>query len=303
MQYNLNEKLRLKAAVGTGFKTPNFQQLYLVFTNLQTGYTVLGSEEFGRELKLLQDAGQIMSVLPIAKNIGSLRPERSVSYSAGFNYNLFTSLKLDVNVFYNDMKDFINNELVAVKTNNQQVFSYINIARAYTTGTEIGLSWSATRSLNLSAGYQLLYAIDKGVVDSIKNGTGLYGSIYDTDINDVRPATRKDYVGLNNRSRHMANLKISYAHEKSGITGTFRVNYRSKYGFMEDNKANNFLDPYDTYVRSFFLLNAAVQKTFYNKHLQLQLTADNLMNYRDQLMPAQQGRAIVAGISWRFFKD
>ncbi|SDL00895.1 outer membrane receptor for ferrienterochelin and colicins [Pedobacter sp. ok626] len=303
LQYNLNEKLRLKAAVGTGFKTPNFQQLYLVFTNLQTGYTVLGSEEFGRELKLLQDAGQIMSVLPIAKNIGSLRPERSVSYSAGFNYNLFTSLKLDVNVFYNDMKDFINSELVAVKTNNQQIFSYINIARAYTTGTEIGLSWSATKSLNLSAGYQLLYAIDKGVVDSIKNGTGLYGSIYDTDINDVRPATRKDYVGLNNRSRHMANLKISYAHEKSGITGTFRVNYRSKYGFMEDNKANNFLDPYDTYVRSFFLLNAAVQKTFYNKHLQLQLTADNLMNYRDQLMPAQQGRAIVAGISWRFFKD
>jgi outer membrane receptor for ferrienterochelin and colicins len=119
----------------------------------------------------------------------------------------------------------------------------------------------------------------------------------------MRPSTRKDYFGLNNRSRHMANVKISYAHESSGITGTFRVNYRSKYGFSEDNKANNFLDPYDTYVRSFFLLNASVQKSFYNKRLQFQLTADNLMNYRDQLMPAQQGRTILAGLSWRFFKQ
>lgn len=303
LQYRLFENFNLKAAIGTGFKTPNFQQLYLVFTNLQTGYTVLGSEEFWREIKLLQDAGQIMSVFPTAQNIGKLKPERSVSYSGGFNYSPATNLKFDVNVFYNDMKDFINSEQVAVKTNGQQIFSYMNIAEAYTTGAEIGLGWSATKSLTLSAGYQLLYAVDKGVVDSIKNGTGLYASVYDTDLNKVRPTTRKDYFGLNNRSRHMANVKISYVHERTGITGTFRINYRSKYGFSEDGQANKFLDPYDTYVRSFFLLNAAIQKTFYNKHLQFQLTADNLMNYRDQLMPAQQGRAIIAGVSWRFFKD
>lgn len=302
-QYHLYENLTLKAAIGTGFKTPNFQQLYLVFTNLQTGYTVLGSEEFWREIQQLTDAGQIMSVFPAAQRIRSLKPERSVSYSGGFSYSPFTALKLDVNLFYNDMRDFINSEQVAVKTNGQQIFSYMNIAHAYTTGAEIGLSWSATKSLSFSAGYQLLYAVDKGVVDSINNSTGLYAMVYDTGKNEMRPSTRKDYVGLNNRSRHMANVKLSYTHEKTGLTGTFRINYRSKYGFMEDNRANNFLDPYDTYVRSFFLLNAAIQKTFYNKHLQLQLTADNLVNYRDQLMPAQQGRAILAGISWRFFKN
>lgn len=302
-QYHLYENLTFKAAIGTGFKTPNFQQLYLVFTNLQTGYTVLGSEEFWREIQQLSDAGQIMSVFPVAQQIGSLKPERSVSYSGGFNYNPFTALKLDLNIFYNDMRDFINSEQVAVKTNGQQIFSYRNIARAYTTGAEIGLSWSATKSISLSAGYQLLYAVDKGVVDSISAGTGLYAMVYDTDRNEMRLSTRRDYVGLNSRSRHMANVKLAYTHEKTGFTGTFRINYRSKYGFMEDNRANNFLDPYDTYVRSFFLLNAALQKTFYNKHLQLQLSADNLMNYRDQLMPAQQGRAIVAGLSWRFFKN
>lgn len=302
-RYTPIKDLTLKAAVGTGFKTPNFQQLYLVFTNVQTGYTVLGSEEFAREIKILQDAGQIGSIWPIASRIGNLKPERSVSYSTGFTLTAIKSLKLDVNVFYNDIKNFINSEQVATKTSGQQIFSYVNIAKAYFTGTEINLNWAATRSLNINAGYQLLYAIDRGVIDSIKTGQGLYGQIYDTDINQLRRSTRSDYFGMSNRSRHMANIKFTYEHIKSGTTGSFRVNYRSKYGFMEDNRANNFIDKYDTFVRGFFLFNAAVQKTLYNKHLSLQLTADNLLNYRDQLMPAQQGRAIIGGVIWKFFKD
>ena len=302
-EFNLSTKLSLRGAVGTGFKTPNFQQLYMVFTNIQTGYTVLGAEEFWYELQLLQNAGQIMSIFPMAQRVGDLKPERSVSYSGGFALKPLAGLKLDVNVFYNDMKDFINSEPVAFKTNGQQVWSYMNIASAYTAGSEIGLSWSASRALTISAGYQLLYAVDKGVVDSIKNGTGLYALVYDIRTNEQRKSTRKDYFGMSNRSRHMANVKISYSHERSGYSGSFRVNYRSKYGFMEDNRANLFLDNYDRFVSSFFLLNLSVQKTFYNKHLQLQVTADNLMDYRDQLMPGQQGRAILAGVSWRFFKD
>lgn len=302
LSYQPIEKLRLRAAVGTGFKTPNFQQLYMVFTNVQTGYTVFGSEEFWRELTALQDAGKIISVYPIASRIGQLRPERSVSYSGGFAFNPVNAVKLDVNVFYNDMRNFINAEAVAQKTNTQQIFSYVNVAKAYTAGTEIGLSWKANEVLNFSAGYQLLYAVDKGIVDSIKNGTGLYAGIYD-GVNPPRRSTRADYFGMSNRSRHMANVKVTYEHVKTGLSGSFRVNYRSKYGFTERNQANLFIDQYDTFVPAYFLFNVAIQKSFYHKRLQLQLTADNLMDYRNQLMPGQQGRAILAGISWRFFKD
>lgn len=303
IRYDASENLAFKAAVGTGFKTPNFQQLYMIFTNIQTGYSVFGAEEFWREIKTLQDAGQIMSIFPTAQRVGGLRPERSVSYSGGFNYQPFSTIYIDVNVFYNDMKNFINYEQVAIKTSGQQVYSYMNIAKAYTTGAEIGLNWKTSRSVTLSAGYQLLYAVDKGVLDSIKNGTGLYENVYDLDKNEQRRSTSRDYLGMNNRSRHMANIKLSYVHEKTGLTGSFRANYRSRYGFMEDNRANNFLDTWDKFVSGYFLFNIAVQRTLYNRHLQLQLTADNLMNYRDQLMPAQQGRAILGGISWRFFKD
>lgn len=303
LRYTPVKALTFKAAIGTGFKTPNFQQLYLVFTNIQTGYTVLGAEEFSREIQILKDAGQIESIWPVASRVGQLKPERSVSYSTGFTLTPSRSLKFDVNVFYNDVKNFINSEQVATKTSGQQIFSYLNIAKAYLAGTEIGLNWSATPSLNINAGYQLLYAVDRGVVDSIKADQGLYGQVYDTELNQMRRSTRSDYFGLSNRSRHMANIKFTYEHEKSGFTGSFRINYRSKYGFMEANRANNFIDRYDTFVRSFFLFNAAVQKTFYHKHLSLQLTADNLLDYRDQLMPAQQGRAIIGGITWKFFKD
>ncbi len=303
LRYDLSSNFNLRAAVASGFKTPNFQQLYMIFTNVQTGYSVFGAEEFWQEIKNLQDAGQIMSVFPSAQKVATLKPERSVSYSAGFAYKPVAQVNLDVNIFYNDLKDFINSEQVAIKTNGQQIYSYMNIAKAYTTGAEIGLSYKISQSLNFSAGYQLLYAFDKGVIDSIKNGTGLYENVYDLELNKQRRSTTRDYVGLNNRSRHMANVKISYAHEPSGFTGSFRVNYRSKYGFMEANRSNNFLDRWDTYVRSFFLLNVSVQKSLINRHLQLQFTVDNIMDYRDQLIPGQAGRAILAGISWRFFKD
>ncbi len=302
LRYTPFKNITFKAAIGTGFKTPNFQQLYMVFTNIQTGYTVLGSEEFAREIKILQEAGQIQNIWPIANRIGFLQPERSVSYSAGFTLTAIKSLKLDLNVFYNDIRNFINSEQVATKTSGQQVFSYINIAKAYLTGAEIGLNWAATPSLNINAGYQLLYAIDRGVIDSIKTGQGLYGQVYDTSLNTMRKSERSDYFGMANRSRHMANIKFSYNH-KAGFTGSFRINYRSKYGFQEANRANNFLDNYDTFVSSYFLLNVSVQKTLYNKHLSVQLTADNVFDYRDQLMPAQQGRAILGGLTYKFFKD
>ncbi|WP_285008426.1 TonB-dependent receptor [Pedobacter faecalis] len=303
LRFAAGHNMNVKAAIGTGFKTPNFQQLYMVFTNIQTGYSVFGAEEFWREMGRLQEGGQIMSVFPMAQRVGQLKPERSVSYSGGFEYKPLASLGLYINLFYNDMRNFINYEQVALKTSGQQIYSYMNIAKAYTAGAELGGNWRASRSLSLSAGYQLLYAVDRGVVDSIRNGTGLYGQTYDVLSNRMRASRRSDYVGMNNRSRHMANLKATYIYDRLGLTGAVRLSYRSRYGFMEDNRANNFLDRWDRFVAGYFLFNVSVQKTFYGKHLQLQLTADNIMDYRDQLMPAQQGRAVLAGLSWRFFKD
>jgi outer membrane receptor for ferrienterochelin and colicins len=294
--------LTLKAAIATGFKTPDFRQLYLVFTNFAGGgYTVLGTEQFATELKRLQDAGEISAVFPNAQKVGSLKPERSVSYSAGFTLTPMPTFKIDVNGFYNNVHNFINTDQVASKKGGQQVFTYFNIDKAFLTGLDVGLSWIAAKGLTIAAGYQLLYAKDRGVIDSIKAGTGNYAKVYDPNLGADRRSKVSDYFGLTNRSRHMANIRFSYEYEPKGITASFRVNYRSKYGFMESNRSNGFLDPYDTYVAGFFLLNASVQKTLLNKHMAVQLTADNILNYRDMLMPGQSGRMILVGLNYRFF--
>jgi outer membrane receptor for ferrienterochelin and colicins len=304
IKYQPVQPLTLKAAIATGFKTPDFRQLYLNFTNLAGGgYTVLGTDIFTTELKKLQDAGQIASVFPNASKVTALQPERSVSYSGGFTWAITPGLKADVNAFYNDVRNFINTDQVASKTSGAQVFSYFNIAHAYLTGADMGLSWNPAAGWNISAGYQLLYAKDRSVIDSIKNGTGQYAKVYDAKTGEIRRSKVSDYFGLDNRSRNMANIRISYANDPSGITATFRVNYRGKYGFQESNIPNGFLDPYDVYVSAFFLLNASVQKTLMDKHFSVQLTADNIMNYRDQLMPAQSGRTIMLGLNYRFFKN
>jgi outer membrane receptor for ferrienterochelin and colicins len=304
VKYQPAKALTLKAAIATGFKTPDFRQLYLNFTNLAGGgYTVLGTDVFAAELQKLKDAGQIATVFANAAKVSTLKPERSVAYSAGFTLQITPAIKADVNGFYNDVRNFINTDQVATKNGGQQIFSYFNIDRAFLTGADVGLSFRVTKGFNISAGYQLLYAKDRGVIDSIKAGTGNYAQVYDTDTRQVRRSKVSDYFGLTNRSRHMANVKFTYEYEPKGITGTFRVNYRGKYGFQEANLSNQFLDPYDTYVSSFFLLNASVQKKLMNNHFSVQLTADNIMNYRDQLMPGQSGRTVMLGLNYRFFKQ
>ncbi len=70
------------------------------------------------------------------------------------------------------------------------------------------------------------------VIDSIKNGTGNYAKVYDANTGQIRRSKVSDYFGLDNRSRNMANIRISYANDPSGITATFIVNSRGKYGFQ-----------------------------------------------------------------------
>lgn len=303
IKHTPHQLITLKASVGTGFKTPSFKELYQVFTNLQAGgYTVLGSEEFHTEIAKMQESGQISSVFPIASRIGTLKPERSVSYSAGFSLIPLKPLKIEVNGFFNDIRNFINSEQVGIKKSGQYIFSYLNVEKARLCGIETGVNWTVSKSFSVAAGYQLLYAKDRGIIDSIKNGTGKYAQVFDTDLLQARRSAVSDYFGMANRSRHSANIKFIYDYEPLGITATFRVNYRGKYGFMEANRENKFLDHYDTFVNGFFLLNASLQKTLVQNKLKAQFIADNMMDYKDMMIPGQPGRAVMLGLSWNFIQ-
>ena len=302
ISYSITDKIILKAAIGTGYKTPDFKKRYQVFTNPQAGYTVLGVEQVAATLAEMQAAGLISEVRPVAKNINAaLKPETSVSYNAGISVQSHTAVKIDVNVFYNNLHNFINTVQVATRTNYQPVYSYINLDRSYTAGVEAGVSVSPLTGLDISAGYQLLYAKDRGVMDSIRGGGYPYNKVRNSNTGETVASKVSDYIGLENRSRHMANVRVFYEYTAWGINATFRVTYRSKAGYDDANN-NRFLDRYDTFIAGYAMLYASLEKKCCKGHLSVQLTADNLMNYTDMLMPGQPGRILMAGLKWRIFK-
>ncbi|MFY0252480.1 TonB-dependent receptor plug domain-containing protein [Chitinophaga sp. 30R24] len=303
IRYSPIAAITLKASLGTGFKTPDFKERYQIFTNPQQGYTVLGATVLPLALKEMQASGQISEIRPVADRIAAnLKAETSVSYNIGITVKLPAAIKLDVNGFYHDVHHLINTVQVATKTNFQQVFSYMNLNRVYMTGLETCIAWRPFNGLDISVGYQLLYAKDRSVIAAIRAEAWPYKTIRNNNTGESRASVVADYFGLENRSRHMLNLKVLYEYVPSGITATFRTNYRGKYGF-DDANGNRYIDQYDTYVNGYYLLFASIEKKLFSRHLSAQITVDNLLNYTDMLMPAQPGRIIMGGLSWRFFHE
>jgi outer membrane receptor for ferrienterochelin and colicins len=299
-RYELSRTLALRGSVGVGFKAPDFRQLYLNFDNGVVGYSVFGTQELVNSLARLQQAGQIAEILADPARFANIRAESSLAYNLGLVANLDRSYNLPVtfslNLFRNNISDLIETQAVALKTNGQSVFSYLNLSRVVTQGAELEgryrLNISAGK-LTISGGYQYLQALDQSVLDQIKAGT-LYKRDPSTLITTL--VKRSDYGGLFNRSRHMANVKVFYELPKQGLSANLRGIYRGRYGFADRN-GNIVLDADNEYVQGYMLWNAAVSKTI--KAFQLQLGVDNLLGHTDpQYIPNLAGRLWYASLRW-----
>lgn len=298
VRYTVTDWLILKGTAGTGFKAPSFQQLYLAFTNPSAGYTVLGAAVFEDEVARMQQAGEIKDLYPIAAQVGDLKAEHSTSFNAGFMLTPARPVTLEVNAFRNTIRNMIFEELVGMKQNGSQLYSYRNIERAFTQGIETNLRWTILEGIELSAGHQLLFAKDQGVIDEIRAGKKQVR----TPEGRSRTAVTADYFNLTNRSRHMANIKIFAEHKRLGTSLSLRANYRGRYGMGDRNYPNNFIDPYDLYVKEYVLFNATLEKKLLANRLSLQLICDNLANYSNSLIPNLQPRQLMLSASWKMEK-
>lgn len=304
LQYHIIPQLTLKLALGSGFKTPDYRQRYQVFMNPVANYLVIGSEVLRATLDEMKNNGQISEVREYLVNQldQNLQAEKSLSFNGGFTYSPKPTFKLDINAFYHKISNQINSIRVATGTTVRDIYTYQNLPKSFNTGLELSTSIRPLSGFDVSAGYQYLIAKDKGVMDSISNGIGAYASIRDNATGLFRKSKLSDYFGIENRSRHMANLRLAYNYTPWDITANIRVNYRGKYGFV-DNNNNRFLDQYDIFVAGHFLVNAGIEKKLMKQHLSVQLTADNIMGYTDRLMPGQPGRVILLGLKYRFYKE
>ncbi|GAB3705147.1 TonB-dependent receptor [Spirosoma flavus] len=296
-RYALSQSLALRGSVGVGFKAPDFRQLYLNFDNAVAGYSVFGTQEAAAGIARLTRLGQIAEIVLDPARLATIQAERSVAYNLGAQFkSIQIPLTASINLFRNDIRDLIDTQVIARKTNGQNVFSYNNLSRVYTQGAELESSWRWTfgsGQLTLSAGYQYLIAKDKTVEANIDAGN-VYRRNPTTLVSEVVKPSQ--YGGLFNRSRHMANLKLFYEQPKSGFSASLRSIYRGRYGFG-DRDGNLILDADNEYVSAYVTYNLSAAKTW--KAVTLQGGIDNFTNYTDpQYIPNLAGRLWYVSLRW-----
>jgi outer membrane receptor for ferrienterochelin and colicins len=295
-RYSPSNKLKLMASYGAGFKAPDFRQLYLNFiNNASGGYALFGANEISLEkLKALQQQGLVGEILPRANDLAQLNPETSNGFNAGATYSFNPKLSGDINLFYNAISNQILFDVIALRPNGSQVFSYFNVARSYTSGAEMNVRYRLHTNWTVSGGYQFLSTGDKDVVAKIKDGE-MYGR--DEASGEVYQLKRRDYYGLPNRSKHMANIKLMYENTVKGWQASVRAIYRSRWGTF-DQDGNGIINRRDETAPGFVLLNALVQKQI-SPSLMLGAGAENILNHRDALnLPNVPGVNAFVSISW-----
>jgi outer membrane receptor for ferrienterochelin and colicins len=303
IQQKITSRLLFKLSAGTGFKAPDFKNRYQVFVNPASNYMVIGNEVLMSTLAEMQHNNEISEVRQylLAQIAGNLSPEKSTSLNAGFAWTPVDNLKWEVAGFYHDLRNQINSIQIATGTGNRMIFTYQNLPRSFNTGIETSFSWKPVTGLEISGGYQYLIARDRSVRDSILAGGHPWYKVRNNATGETFDAKPSDYWGIENRSRHMGNLRVFYHWQAAGIHISIRANYRGKYPFGDANN-NNFIDKYDQFAAGYFLLNSTVEKRFFNDQFRVRLTADNILDYTDRLIPGQPGRILLLGLSYRWLK-
>ena len=288
--------LRLRASIGSGFKAPTFQQLYLDFTNPSVGYSVLGSTYMREGLALLQREGRIAAVLQDVESLEQIRAESAVSYNGGIEIAPRRSISAKINFFHNNVQDLIESSPIARKMNGQSVYTYFNLNRVFTKGIESELTLNPFSGVTLSAGYQYLETGDREVLDKIEADQIVK---IDTETNKLRHVEISEYGGLYNRSKHTATMRFFFHNEKLGFSGSLRGIYRGRYGYRDRN-LNTILDAPEEYAPGYDLWHISLSQHI-RKVATVQLGIDNIFDEkRLDYTPSLPGRTLYAGLTRSF---
>ena len=109
----VSKLLHWNGSIGMGFKSPDFRQLYLDFTNAAGGgYIVLGREVLTEKLNSLKQQSQINTYLKDISNVSAIKPERSISYNTAINASRNT-MNGELGLFYHRVSELIETEPIA----------------------------------------------------------------------------------------------------------------------------------------------------------------------------------------------
>ncbi|WDF70774.1 TonB-dependent receptor [Sphingobacterium oryzagri] len=304
LQYQITPQLLVKGGVGAGFKAPDYKMRYQVFYNPAANYLVIGADRVAEVIQTMDANGELSYRNTYMVNLvdGNLKAETSLSNNLGFVWNPNTRWQAEVSLFYHRINNQINTVSVGNGTTISQLYSYRNLPKAVNKGFELSLNYQATKDLALSAGYQYLVAKDLAVGDSIRAGNYPYNYYSNPTTGEHRQSQPGDYWGIEDRSRHMLNLKALYTFVPWQMNINLRANIRGKYPFQDTN-GNQFIDDADAFVPLHTLINLTVEKQLFNNKLTCRLIADNLLDFTNRNMLGQPGRIMMAGLSYRWLKN
>lgn len=294
LRYKPNEKWSFHASVGQGFKAPDFRQLYLNFTNNAAGgYSVYGTQDAIRILQTLNRLGQIAELKPDYDRLADLSPEFSLGINLGATYQPSQTIQLRLNGFRNDIRSLIDVRQVATRIDGSQIFSYLNVKRAFTQGLETEFTWKPIPRWQLSGGYQWLRTGDKDEWARVKQGMEYTRASDGTS----RVMNKNEYVGLPNRSEHQGQLKLNYQPAENRFV-FLRCLYRSRWTVANSN-GNGVYDVQDEFSAGFIQLNLSAGIPL-RKNLRCQVGIDNLLNYQDvNNLPNLPGRNVYLTLNYK----
>ncbi len=297
LSYELFKGLSINGNVGFGFKAPTNEQLYLNFTNPAAGYSVFGVTYVKKGVEKLIKDGVIDKLFVDLENLKLLVPENSVSFNIGAAYNFEDIAGLRINFFRNNIRDLIEFQVVALKNNGQNLFTYANYKSVYTQGIETAFNLDLFDVLNFDISYQFLLSADNQIVEKIRNRE--ISKIGATGV--VRPVYLSEYGGLFNRSMHMGHIKVNYVNKEFDFNAYLRGTFRGRYGFADLN-GNAILDSDNEYAPGYSLWNLTFNKTVF-EYFNLQLGIKNLFNKKGNVyLLTTPGRTFYLGISFNYYK-
>lgn len=257
--YKPSDALQVRASGGTGFKAPDFRQLFVEFSNRLSGagYDLVGAYRLGN----------------------TLEPERSQAFDLGVMWSMgtldigetsFGSWNLDARLFRNNLNNLIEVYRVG-RTDNRDIYSYRNVARAYTQGLEATLrgemALTPWQKLTATFGYQYLEAMDVEVLEAVAQG--LAGTT-DPATGAFAALRRSDYRGLWFRPPHSGTVRVQYDNEFLGLSANIRAQYigtmgdeaLDQNGIVIGNPSRKVWDAEAESIPAYWNLNAGVSKTF-----------------------------------------
>ena len=229
-------QLTLRASFGMGFRAPSFQELLLRFENPGVGYVVAGNP--------------------------SLSAERSYGTRVDADWQPLAELGLGASFYRNDLTDMITTVTESEDGAAGTLFSYANIAAAYTQGLETRATLTPITGLRAQLGYVL------------------------TD-------TRDEALGrpLEGRALHRWTLSVRLAHRETGLSGTLRTAVTGDRVYFEDRDGDGAEDP--LVMGPMVQTDLRVGLTLLD-HLELYAGVDNLIDAGDAFF-ALRPRTLYAG--------